>query len=79
MRREHIGQDAIGGQCGRPICERNIKQAALPMVAPLVLSKKNRYRSSLGLFVQNQSMSITAHRSPSTLQDALDRNNRRAF
>ena len=53
--------------------ERNIEEAALLMVAPHALSKKNRYRSSRGLFVQNQSVSITIHRSPSTPQAASDR------
>lgn len=62
-----------------PICVRNIKEAALLMVAPPASSKKNRYRSPRGLFVQNQSVSITIHRSPSTPQAASDRNNRRAF
>lgn len=36
-----------------PICVRNIKEAALLLVAPLASSKKNRYRSSPGFFVQN--------------------------
>lgn len=78
-----IGVRARRSRCIRWSTWRDLsasgKQAALLMVTPLASSKKNRYRLSLGLFVQNQSMSTTAYRSTSTLQAALDRNNRRAF